>query len=163
LFVASVSDPSRLAHTLLRLDWASATLGGCLDCATRWSLSSAGMRHAMRRRGRPRLRQLVADIQAHLNDAAGYFSANWAFHRRMAMVCDNAALQRVYLAIVAFLEIGFEDSRPAARCRRTSISTSWSRQPSRSTRSSSRVDRAVRRHEDSSPLRAPDSTEASRR
>jgi DNA-binding FadR family transcriptional regulator len=110
LFVASVSDQTRLTHTILGLDWGRATLGDCLEM--RNALEPLVCRRAARHHedeDMRDLRALLAALEASTGDPHGWFRANWALHRRIAAVGGNVPLQSVYLAIVSFLEGGLDD------------------------------------------------------
>jgi len=151
LFVASVSDQSRLEHTILGLDWARATLGDCLEM--RNALEPLVCRDAARNHdeaGMRELRDLLAALERSTGDPHAWFRANWALHRRIAATGRNVPLQSVYLAIVSFLEGGlegfeFEGSDDVAGIHRELLDAIDEGE-------GPRLERAINAHMDASPL-----------
>lgn len=112
VFVANREGESeaRLGHALLGLEATEATLNDCVEC--RMTIEPAIYRHAAECLGPEdieALEVLVATMASSLDDQDAFLEANWAFHRRVAAVCDNRLLRATYLALIDILEAGLEE------------------------------------------------------
>lgn len=153
VFVASVAERSRRTRLILGLDWEQATLLDCL--VVRNALEPPVIRDAAEHAGRRDLDELGALITVMEESASephAYFSANWAFHRRIGRACANPPLRSMYLTVVDFLEAGMDDYEfpdPTAE----SISAHRELLAAMAGRDPDSLERALAHHAQQSPLR----------
>jgi DNA-binding FadR family transcriptional regulator len=110
VFATNPTARASVSQLLLGFNWGSATLADCLE--VRNALEPLICRHAAddhRRADIDDLRAILDRMQASTGDPRAYFAVNWAFHRRVAMICANAPLQSIYLILGDFLESGLGD------------------------------------------------------
>jgi DNA-binding FadR family transcriptional regulator len=57
------------------------------------------------------LRKLVAQMDAAKDDPPAFFTYNWQLHRRIAKLCPNDQLRRIYLMVVDYLEASIDSAQ----------------------------------------------------
>jgi DNA-binding FadR family transcriptional regulator len=107
VFVAAPSSRVRLNHLVLGFKVDDAPFSDCL--AVRNALEPLVCREAAkhcRRRDTAPLRAFIDQLEAQVDDPAGFLRVNWALHRRLAMMGGNAPLQTLYLTLMDYVEDG---------------------------------------------------------
>lgn len=103
-----VTQPSRwLALSQLVLGFKHSSTAPAEVLAVRDALepliaADAALHH--RKRDLSELRRLLQAMRRQREDPAGYLAANWAFHRRMAQLCDNDFARSLYQGLLEFAE-----------------------------------------------------------
>jgi GntR family transcriptional repressor for pyruvate dehydrogenase complex len=115
IFVArsAVRSAVRFAHvhTVLGFPSESTSYRDCL--LVRDALEPLICRDAAAGRGTgdiAALEAIVARMEQHIDDPAGYFKCNWELHRRIAAISSNAPLRSIYLTLTEGLESMLDDS-----------------------------------------------------
>lgn len=109
VFVSAGSAEMALSHTKLRFRWGSSTFGDCL--VVRDALDPLICREAARHHEDADIRALeriLDQMEAKLDDPRAYLALNYKLHRRIARLCTNAPLHRLYLTLLDFMEEGME-------------------------------------------------------
>jgi GntR family transcriptional repressor for pyruvate dehydrogenase complex len=110
VFVTNPSARASASQLILGFNWGSATLADCAE--VRNTLEPLICRHAARDHTAADIRDLrtiLDKMDAGADDPHIYFEVNWEFHRRLAIVADNAPLQSIYLVLSDFLQAGLSD------------------------------------------------------
>lgn len=153
VFVGEPGDRNRASHTLLGFDWEHATLRDCLE--VRDALEGVVARKAAAVRTDADVADLEERVQAMVDardDPQGYLRANWSFHRKVASICDNTPLRSVYLTVIDFLASGLDDfDFPPITADDLAVHKALVKAIAAGDQR--KVDAAVRRHMDRSPLR----------
>ena len=105
VFVARRSSRLALSHLVLGFSSGSTTYAECLE--VRDALEPLICAHAARRHRAAdirAMRKLVKQMEKTLDDPAAYFKVNWTLHRRIARLCTNEPLRKIYLMLIDFLE-----------------------------------------------------------
>ncbi len=105
VFVAERS--SWLALSQLVLGFKHSSTAGAEVLGVRYALepliaADAALHH--RKRDLAELRRLLKAMGHHRHDPAGYLRANWAFHRRVARLCQNSFARSLYEGLLDFAE-----------------------------------------------------------
>ncbi|UED87887.1 FadR/GntR family transcriptional regulator [Streptomyces profundus] len=105
LFVASPPALVRLGRKMLELSGDSVSVSDCL--VVRDTLEPLVAQEAMRHRTEADLadlRRLAEAMAAEGLSAAGYLTANWALHLRIAEITPNQILRHTYVSLLEFVE-----------------------------------------------------------
>lgn len=105
VFVAERSSWLALSQLVLGFKHSSAAAAEVL--AVRYALepliaADAALHH--RKRDLAELRRLLKAMGRHRHDPAGYLRANWTFHRRAALLCQNTFARSLYDGLLEFTE-----------------------------------------------------------
>lgn len=109
VFVAAGSAEMALSHSRLRFRWGSNTFADCL--VVRDALDPLICREAARHHEAAdieALERILDQMETKLGDPRGYLRLNYKLHRRIARLCANAPLNRLYLTLLDFMEEGME-------------------------------------------------------
>jgi DNA-binding FadR family transcriptional regulator len=111
IFVARSAVRFAHVHTVLGFPSESTSYRDCL--LVRDALEPLICRDAAAGRGAgdiTALAAIVARMEQHIDDPAGYFKCNWELHRRIAAISSNAPLRSIYLTLTEGLESMLDDS-----------------------------------------------------
>jgi DNA-binding FadR family transcriptional regulator len=109
VFVARPAARVAFSHLVLGFKTGSTSYEECLE--VRDALEPLIDSHAARYHRASDIRDLkriVKDMQLAKDDPATFFKCNWALHRRIAELCRNTPLRRMYLALIDFLEYSID-------------------------------------------------------
>jgi DNA-binding FadR family transcriptional regulator len=96
---------TRLAFSHLVLGFSSGALAYAESLEIRDALEPVVCLHAAQRHRASDIRALKQVLKRMSGeDPRAYFAANWALHRQIAVLCANAPLRSIYVAVLAFLE-----------------------------------------------------------
>jgi len=112
VFVARPGGQAALSHLGLGFDTGSTSYEEWLE--VRDALEPLIDRHTARyhRAGDIReLKRLVNEMRRAKDDPADLFKCNWALHRRIAELCRNTPLRRMYLVVIDFLDYGIDHAK----------------------------------------------------
>jgi DNA-binding FadR family transcriptional regulator len=110
VFVAGPATRVRLNHLVLGFKADERPITDCLK--VRNQLEPLICEEASARcgtRDAATLRKAIAEMEAHADRPAEFLRLNWALHRRLARMGDNAALTTIYLTLMDFIEQGLDD------------------------------------------------------
>lgn len=105
VFVAERSSWLALSQLVLGFKHSSAAVAEVLavrDALEPLIAADAALHH--RKRDLADLRQLLKAMGRHRHDPAGYLQTNWTFHRRAALLCQNAFARSLYDGLLEFAE-----------------------------------------------------------
>jgi DNA-binding FadR family transcriptional regulator len=109
VFVASLKTRVRLSHIVLGIKRGHSTIADTI--AVRNALDPLVCREAARY-SRPAdikaMSRIVDQMQRHVHDPRRYMHLNETLHRRMARICRNLPLQRLYLTLLDLHEDALE-------------------------------------------------------
>jgi DNA-binding FadR family transcriptional regulator len=111
VFVARPAARAAFSHQVLGFETGSTSFEECLE--VRDALEPLIDSHAARYHRASDIRELkriVNEMQLAKTDPAVFFKCNWALHRRIAELCRNTPLRRMYLALIDFLEYSVDDA-----------------------------------------------------
>jgi DNA-binding FadR family transcriptional regulator len=109
VFVARPAARLAFSHLVLGFKTGSTSYEECLE--VRDALEPLIDSHAARYHRVSDIRDLnriVKSMEAAKDDPAAFFKCNWALHRRIAELCRNTPLRRMYLALIDFLEYSID-------------------------------------------------------
>lgn len=105
VFAASGSARMALSHSTLRFKGGGSSFSDYL--AVRDALEPLICREAARHHGREDIaacNRLLDQMEAKLDDPRAYMHLNYKLHRRIAKLCANAPLHRIYLMLLDSME-----------------------------------------------------------
>jgi GntR family transcriptional regulator, transcriptional repressor for pyruvate dehydrogenase complex len=111
VFVAGPAARLAFSHAVLGFKSGTTTYEECLE--VRDALEPLIDGHAARyhRAGDIReMTRIVKSMEAAKDDPEAFFRCNWALHRRIAELCRNSPLRRMYLALIDFLEYSVDNA-----------------------------------------------------
>jgi len=109
VFVARPAARLAFSHLVLGFKTGSTSYEECLE--VRDALEPLIASHAARYHRVSDIRALnriVKGMETAKDDPAAFFKCNWALHRRIAELCRNTPLRRMYLALIDFLEYSID-------------------------------------------------------